>query len=146
MVKKRFSLIVDVHLLLIQNEKILLLLRKNTGYMDGYYHIPAGHLDGEERIVRALMRESKEEIGIDIKESEVKFIQVMHNKSNVERLAFFFEVKKWAGEIKNMEPEKCEEVKWFSLDNLPDKMVPYAKKAIEYYLEGIKMSYYGWGE
>ena len=27
------------------------------------------------------------------------------------------------GEVKNLEPEKHEEVKWFSLENLPDNLV-----------------------
>ena len=144
MSKERFHLIVDVHLLLIKDKKITLLLRENTGYMDGYYHLPAGHLDGGEKIVDALIRESKEEIGIIIKPEDVKFVHVMHNKSNVERAAFFFEVKKWEGEIQNMEPEKCGRVRWFSLDNIPKKFVPYGRKAIEYYLEGINFSHYDW--
>lgn len=144
MSKERFHFILDVHLLLIKDKKIILLLRKNTGYMDDCYHLPAGHLDGGEKIADALIRESKEEIGITIKPEDVKFVHVMHNKSNVERAAFFFEVKKWEGEIRNMEPEKCGQVGWFSLDDIPKKFVPYGRKAIEYYLKGINFSHYDW--
>lgn len=144
MSKQRFSLIVDVHLFLIKDNKILLLLRKNTGYMDDFYHVPAGHLDGEERIVDALIRESKEEAGLDIKAEDVKFVHVMHHKSNNERAAFFFEVEKWQGEIQNMELDKCAGLEWFPLSSLPDNIVPYVKEAIKHYLDKEIFSHYGW--
>ena len=144
--KERFRLIVDVHLYLIKNDKILFLLRSNTGYMDGYYHIPAGHMDGGERAVDALIRESREEIGVTINPEDVKFVHVMHNKSNNERIAFFFEVKKWQGDVKNMEPDKCGKLAWFPLDSLPGNIVPYAKKSIECYLKEINFSHYGWSQ
>ena len=144
MQKERFKLTVDIHLLLIKDNKILFMIRENTGFMDGYYHVPAGHLDEGEKVIYALIRESKEEISITILPEDVKFVHVMHNKSNNERIAFFFEVKNWEGEIKNMEPDKCGGLEWFSLDSLPEKIVPYAKKAIECYLNGTTISYYGW--
>ncbi|MBZ1356405.1 MAG: NUDIX domain-containing protein [Candidatus Nealsonbacteria bacterium] len=144
MKKARFSLVADVHLFLIKNNKILFLLRENTGYMDGYYHVPAGHLDGGEKIVSASIREAKEEIGIAIEPEDIKFMHIMHNKSNNERVAFFFEVKKWHGDIKNMEPDKCGGLVWFPLNKLPENIVPYVEKSIEYYLKGINFSHYGW--
>jgi len=144
MQKERFKLIADVHLFLVKDNKILFMIRKNTGYMDDYYHVPAGHLDDGEKIIDALIRESKEEIGISINLKDVKFVHVMHNKSNDERLAFFFEVQKWSGDVKNMEPNKCGGLEWFSLDTLPEKIVPYAKKSIKCYLKGINFSHYGW--
>lgn len=144
MSKERFSLITDVHLFLIKDKKILFLLRQNTGYMDSHYHVPAGHLEQGEKIVDALIRESNEEVGITIKPEDIKFVHIMHHKSNNERAAFFFEVKNWQGVIKNMEPEKCNKIEWFDLNNLPSNIVPYAKKAIEYYLRGTNFSHHGW--
>ena len=79
-----------------------------------------------------------------INPKDVRFVHVMHNKSNNERIAFFFEVKGWSGEIKNMEPEKCGGLDWFPLNNLPEKIIPYAKEAIKYYLSGVNFSHYGW--
>lgn len=142
--KKRFSAIVDVHLCLVRDGKILLLKRENTGYMDGYFHLPAGHMDGEEKLVDALIRESREEIGVNIRVDDVRLAHMMHHKSNNERMAFFFEVKKWGGQIKNMEPEKCSEVAWFDLKNLPQNIIPYAKTAINHYKDGMIFSHYGW--
>jgi len=142
--KVRFTIVVDVHLFLIKNRKILLLLRKNTGYEDGKYHVPAGHMDEGEPVTTTLIRESKEEIGISIKKDDIKLVHIMHSIDSKERMGFFFEVKKWNGEIKNMEPEKHGNVKWFDIDGLPKNMVAYAKYAIECYKKGQLLSEYGW--
>ena len=142
--KKRFRLIIDVHLFLLKDDKILLIKRANTGYMDGYYHVPAGHLEGNERLIDALIRETKEEVGIEIKEEDVHLVHLMHNKSDTERLALFFEAQKWRGKVKNMEPQKHSEIGWFKLNRLPKKTVPYAKEAIKNYRQGTIFSHFGW--
>lgn len=36
-----------------------------------------------------------------------------------ERINYFFTVDRWNGEIKNNEPNKCDDLKWFDLDGLP---------------------------
>ena len=46
--QEKFRAIVSVYLVLQNTDgKVLLLLRKNTGYCDGQYGLPAGHVDGE---------------------------------------------------------------------------------------------------
>lgn len=144
--KKRFTLVVDVHLFLVRGNKILLLLRENTGYEDGKYHVPAGHMDGGEPITGALIRESNEEVGITIKPKDIKLAHVMHSVDGNERMAFFFEVKKWKGKIKNMEPEKHNEIRWFDLDGLPENIVPYARYVIGCYRKEQIFSEYGWNK
>ena len=54
----------------------------------------------------------------------------MHRKANDERVDFFITAKKWKGEPKNMEPHKCDDLRWFELDNLPENIIPYIKQAI----------------
>ena len=54
----RFKLVVAVHLILIENGKILLLRRYNTGYEDGNYSVVAGHIDGNESVIKAMKREN----------------------------------------------------------------------------------------
>jgi|SRR5579885_1036003 len=138
MKKIRFSIITDVHLFLRKDNKILLLLRENTGYEDGNYHVPAGHMDGNEKVTTALIREAKEEIGITILPENCKLVHVMHSKTNNERMGFFFEVKQWKGKVTNMEPNKCGALTWFDINELPGNMVMYARYAIERYK---KMNY-----
>ena len=64
--EKRNKLPISVQLLLEEDNNILLMKRKNTGYEDGKYCLPGGHVEAHEEIRKALIREIKEEIGIDV--------------------------------------------------------------------------------
>lgn len=141
---KRTTLAVAVHLLLIRNEEILLLRRFNTGYEDGNYSVCAGHVDGDEVYFDAMIREAKEEIGVDIKRDQLRPVQVMHRKKDDERIDYFFVANEWAGEIKNMEPHKCDELTWFDIHNLPDNTIPYIRYAIEKYIDNQSFTDFGW--
>ncbi len=132
--KKRYSIVCASYLLLMQDKKVLLLRRFNTGYQDGNYSVPAGHVDEGESVADALMREAKEEIGVNIKKQDINLVHVMHRKStdqNDERLDFFFMCRKYEEEIRNIEPEKCDDLNWFDIDALPTNIIPYIRKAIE---------------
>jgi len=135
---------VAAHLLLIKEDKILLLRRFNTGYEDGNYSVVAGHLDGDEDVKSAMIREAMEEAGIEIIPSNIHIVGVMHRKSEVERIDFFLVADSWNNEIVNMEPEKCDDLSWFQIDNLPSNTIPYIKRAIENYLSGVHFDTYGW--
>ena len=111
---EHIKLPVAVHLFLIKAEKVLLLRRYNTGYEDGNYSVIAGHIDGNEHVYSAMIREAKEEAGINILEKNLEIIQVMHRKKEKEeRIDYFFSCKEWEGEIKIMEPNKCDELLWY---------------------------------
>lgn len=144
MSKKKFQMPVAAHLLLIREGKILLLRRFNTGYEDGNYSVVAGHLDGNEDVKSAMIREAREEAGIEIKPNNLHIVGVMHRKSQVERIDFFLVADSWNKEIENMEPEKCDDLSWFEIDNLPCNTIPYIKRAIENYISGVHFDIYGW--
>lgn len=74
----RFKMIASSYLLLIRDGEILLLRRKNTGYEDGNYSLPAGHVENDESLTRAASREIFEEIGIRIKPTNFTLVHVMH--------------------------------------------------------------------
>ncbi len=133
--KERFKLIAEVCLVLIKEDKILLSRRYNTGYGDGYYSFPAGHLEEGETLKEGVLREAKEEVGIDINISDLELVHVMdRNVINNERIAFFFKAKEWKGNLINMEPEKCDDLKWFKINELPENTIPYIRSAITFYL------------
>jgi len=84
MTEKRFTLRVAVYIILIKGEKVLLSRRFNTGWMDGKYSLISGHIDGNESISKAMIREAKEEIGIKIIKKDLIPITVLHRKSGIE--------------------------------------------------------------
>ena len=104
----------------------------------------AGHIDGGEEIEDAMIREAKEEAGIEIGRSNLEVVGVMHFKSDREYIAFFLAATEWAGEITNMEPDKCDDLRWFDLSYLPRNTVPYIRQAIENYRNQIWFSSFGW--
>ncbi|KDA44526.1 NUDIX domain-containing protein [Frankia sp. BMG5.23] len=140
----RHQLTADVHLLLLHDGQVLFGRRQNTGYEDGAYHLPSGHLEAGESVVAALIREAKEEIGVSIEPEAVEFAHVMHNSSSGGRAAFFFTVRTWDGEPDNREPDKCSELAWFPLDGLPDHLIAYCRTALEHIAAGQPFSTYGW--
>lgn len=144
MSKERFKIVPAVHLLLIKDDKILLSRRMNTGFCDGSYSVVAGHLDGGETTTLAMIRESKEECGIILSPESLKMAHVMHRKSNEERVDFFFTASNWEGNPINIEKNKCDDLSWFLLNDLPDNMVPYVKQGILNFNEGIFFSEFGW--
>jgi 8-oxo-dGTP pyrophosphatase MutT (NUDIX family) len=144
--KERFKLIPSVYALFVKDGKILLLRRFQTGYEDGRYGLVAGHADGRETMKNAMIREASEEAGVKIKQDDLKLVLTMHRwqGENNERMDLFFVVKNWDGEIKNIEPNKCDDLSWFSLDNLPENTIPYIRKAIECYLDGEIYCEWNW--
>jgi len=66
----RFKMIASGYLFLLKNEQILLAKRFQTGYMDGYYGLPAGHIEDGETLTAGTVREIAEEIGLVIKPSD----------------------------------------------------------------------------
>ena len=143
--KERFKLTPSVYLILLKNNKILLLRRYNTGFRDGEYSFPAGHLDGNETLRQAMIRETKEEVGIKLDLVNLELAHTMNrNETTEERIDFFFTTKKWEGEPKIMESHKCDDLRWFEVDNLPDNVIPYIKQAINCVLENIPYSEFGY--
>ena len=135
---ERLKLKVAVYIILIKEGKILMGRRFNTGWQDGNYGLPSGHLESGESVVEALLREVKEESGIDIRPKDVKFIHAMHRKERY--IDLFFTTDSWTGEPKVMEVDKCDDMKWFPLSNLPQNIVPSVKFVIENFQKGILFS------
>lgn len=146
-----FKIHVAVHLFLMRQQQILLLRRFNTGYEDGNYSVIAGHTIGNESVYKAMQREAREEAGILVHWNSLSPVQVMHRKKPIaekgeERLDYFFTAYAWDGEIRINEPNKCDDLRWFPIDNLPANMVGYVRSAFMYYQQGIPFTLYGWDE
>lgn len=134
--KERFTVIPAIYILFKRNDKLLLIRRFNTGYQDGNYSLPAGHVDGGEPAEEAAVREALEEVGVRIKLEDLRFVHLMHRNVDAddrykqERVDIFFEALAWDGELINCEPEKCDELRWVSLQELPENVIPEVAHAL----------------
>ena len=134
---------VTVHLFFFRENQVLLLRRFNTGFRDGEYSVPAGHLDGNETVIAAGIREAEEEVGTKIEAGAMVFSSVMHRVEDDERVDFFLHVHEWQGEPFNAEPDKCDDLRWAGVDQLPVNLVPYVRQALKNHLKGIQFDEYG---
>lgn len=136
------------YLVLLKENKILLLRRFNTGYRDGQYSFIAGHVDPGETFTQCIIREAQEEAGIMLEEKDMEVAHVMHRNSEPnetsERVDIFFTTQHWEGEVANKEPHKCDELAWFEMDNLPKNIIPYIKQVIDEIRSKRHYSEYGW--
>jgi mutator protein MutT len=107
---------------LLQNDKGELLLQKraNTGYMDGYWDASAsGHLEYGESAVEAAIRELEEELNVLAQPEYLRLIHIYHAYLDTPYINFIFITSKWQGEPTINEPDKCTEIKYFSVKDLP---------------------------
>jgi len=139
--KERHKTNSAVFLMLVKKEnnqkQILLQLRQNTGYMDNMFDMAAsGHVESNEKIEDSLIREVKEEINITLSKENIKLVSFEH-KASENYYNFFFTCDKFEGTLKIMEPNKCAELTWFDLNNLPANLIDHNKRAIKRLLDDI---------
>lgn len=137
---QRNTAIPAVYLFLEKDNKYLVTRRCNTGYEDGNYQVPTGHVEDQELPTEAIIREAKEEIGVDLKAEDLEFVHLSYRPRHDEtdnRVDIFFKASQWNGEIINAEPEKCDDMQWVDLDNLPKNMTAHVRKAFEGMQHGI---------
>ena len=129
---ERFKIHIAAYLVLEKDDQILFHKRKNSGYMDGYYSLVAGHLDGAETAKQAIIREANEETGIVLRQEDLQVVHVSHRfNPHREYIDIYLTASKWEGEITNMEPHKCDGLDWFPKDDLPENIVPEVKAVLE---------------
>lgn len=127
--EKRNSVPITALLILKKDNKILLLRRYNTGYEDGNYCFPGGHLDQGEPIHQALIREANEEIGIRINARDLNLVHVINRKiKNNAYVDFIFECTTWEGNPYIAETNKADDLKWFDLNEIPNNIIPFMKE------------------
>jgi mutator protein MutT len=121
---------------IIENEKgkVLFMKRtKNCKYDADMWSVPAGKVQANETPEEAIVREIREELGIDSKivgkiyESK----EILDEKKRLTTIAYVCRVVKGEPEIK--EPEKCSEVAFFSIRSLPSPLVKRVEKIISVY-------------
>ena len=64
---------------------------------------------------------------------------VMHilTENPGERVCFFFTANQWSGNIVNGEPHKCDDLRFFAINELPDNLISFVRIGIQASIEGI---------
>ncbi len=125
--KQRYQSKVAVFLILTREKngktEILLQRRCNTGYMDGKYDVAcSGHVEKGESLSMALCREAKEEIGLNINKKDLKLVSIIHRYKE-DYIDVFFTTYVYEGNPKIMEPDKCDDLQWFDISQLPENTI-----------------------
>jgi 8-oxo-dGTP pyrophosphatase MutT (NUDIX family) len=138
------------HLVLTVDNCVLLQRRANTGYEDGNYSLPSGHVEAGETVEDAVIRETMEEVGISLDRTRVRLSHVMHRRvpdedgTSQERMDFFLTSDRWDGVPRILEPHKADDLRWFDLEALPANTIPYIREAIARSIASVPYSEFGW--
>lgn len=130
---------------IITNEKgqVFMLRRANTGWRDGSWTVPAGHIEEGEAPSAAAIRELLEEAGVQATHENLSepLIYFYPEDARVnDRVSLFFEVKSYSGTPVNAEPTKSDASEWFDRNNLPADMPPLLRRAFIDLKNGIRYS------
>lgn len=104
---------------LVRDDEVLLAMKKR-GFGVGKYNGVGGKVEAGETILEAMVRETKEEIGVEVDAVEAMLQAELtfefESKKEWNQVSHVFLVKKWKGE-----PKETEEMKpgWFKIDSLP---------------------------
>ncbi|MYV69955.1 NUDIX domain-containing protein [Streptomyces sp. SID2131] len=139
--------VVGVHLHLECDGKVLLGLRHpDSAYAGRTWHALAGHLEAE-AATAGLAREAYEEAGLVIDPADLELVHTVHTVDRPgarPRIQLFFRPRRWEGTPEVREPDRCLGWEWFSVEDLPEPIVPYTRVAIEGIRTGRPYSELGW--
>ncbi|MGD8373414.1 MAG: NUDIX domain-containing protein [Candidatus Woesebacteria bacterium] len=131
-------------IILEQENKVLLIRHYSTGYRDGEYTLPAGHVDPNETFLTTCVREAKEEVCVDIDRKDLKLVHTMQrHEKELDYVDYYFLVQKWQGEPKIGEPHKCNDLKWINKNEVKNHAIHFISKALEHVLEDVLFSHDG---
>ncbi|MFK7905815.1 MAG: NUDIX domain-containing protein [Chitinophagales bacterium] len=141
--KTSIKRIVKVRLILRRNSKILILQKSKVEGKS--FSLIGGLVKPSESALTALVRETKEEAGIEVYKDQLQLVHVAHRlKKDQSVVTLFFETYSWEGEIKNLEPKLHKGFEWVFLNNIPPTMTTYIKNALDCYQKGIMYSEFNW--
>ena len=126
-----------------QNEKnegeVFLIRRYNTGFCDGMYSLPAGHMEAGELPTDAMIREVEEEAGVVLQSQQMQLAALIHKPYRYDlgemSVSYLFLIEEFDTDPHNAEPERCDHADWFPLSNLPETLQPFIRPVLE---EAIK--------
>ncbi|MCB0639616.1 MAG: NUDIX domain-containing protein [Lewinella sp.] len=133
------SISLKTRLILYDRGRILLL--RQTKPNGGNYTLVGGTIEATEFARESLVREALEEAGVQIRESDLTLVHVMHKKSKSEqRITLYFKTSRWEGKLRAREKHKFKAAEWFDLDELPPNLTGTVAHVLRDYRRGILFS------
>jgi 8-oxo-dGTP pyrophosphatase MutT (NUDIX family) len=128
-----------VHMIIMDNDKVLVQKRIGSKLWPGFYALPAGHIDEGENQYDALVREAQEELGITLKKENIinSYVVLRRNYFEIDGkqlepyIDYYFEINKYEGTPKIMEENKCTELFWADINDLPEPFINYSGDFLE---------------
>jgi 8-oxo-dGTP pyrophosphatase MutT (NUDIX family) len=125
----RLCVPVDAYMLLERDGKVLMLRRAaEASYAAGLLCPPSGHVETDETVSDAAIRETAEETGIKLRPDQVRCVTVVHHRGpgGQARIGWFFAAELgWTGEPVNLEPAKHAGLAWIDPAEPPGDLVAY---------------------
>jgi 8-oxo-dGTP pyrophosphatase MutT (NUDIX family) len=135
-----------VGVMLCKDNTFLITRRCSTGWLDDYYMIPGGTIDGGLSITQTAIKEAYEETGITLHPEQLllKNIDHDHDANGSESFGFILEATEWSGTVCNKEEHKCADMLWADSNNLPKNIIPKIAPILERINKRLVYSEFGW--
>ncbi len=130
---------------LLSGNDILLLHRADVAFGSGLYGLSGGKVEQGETARQAVVREIREELGLEFLESDFQLVHTFHHKGiKTEYIALIFKADISKMIPINNEPNKHDDMQFFNPQQLPENIIPAHKQAIECIMHNVRYSEYGW--
>ena len=121
-------MIVVAAAVIIEHERVLLSQRKTGTHLAGAWEFPGGKVEPDEDPKAALVRELREELGIDVDVGDVVEV-TFHRYPEKSVLLLFFEARRRPGSAEPR-PLDVADVRWSRASELSDELFPPADVAV----------------
>jgi len=127
---------IKVRLILDKDGEVLLLLQKKK--LGGNFTLVGGNVEMVESAKEALIRESKEEAGLELKPEDLELVHVLYKRTsdNRHRVTLYFKATAWGGNIRAKEPEKFKDAAWHPITALPINTSVTVRHVLNEYFQG----------
>lgn len=127
--RERFPIL--VHLLIESGDSLLLLRRAGTGLFDGCWAPPGGHLEAGETPRAAALRETLEELGLELDGEQLRAVGLMHYASGGGGFNLLFAIRLLDRIAPRFDPNIADAARWWPRNALPEARVPWLDAALE---------------
>lgn len=128
---------IGVGVLINNAENQFLLIKRKNIHGQGTWAPPGGHLELGEAIIECAHREAMEETNVVIKDAKILTLTEDMFSSEKHYITIWVSASYDSGELVNKEPEKCEDLGWYSVDQLPQPFfLSFANLLKNYQLNG----------